>query len=494
MDRTMEELRGDIDRIDGQLVELLKARMEASEQMGSWKRHNGRAVLAPDRERRLLDRVGGLSGPWQEPVEAVYREILRQSRGIQKSMGCGVYGLIGEHLQHSFSPRLHGLLGNRSYGLFELQPEELEAFLTRGAFDGLNVTIPYKKAVIPYCSRLTDQARRIGSVNTIVRQPDGTLLGHNTDYDGFLHLLRISGIEAAGKKVLVLGSGGASLTVQTVLEDLGAGEIVVISRSGPDHYGNLDRHRDAAILVNATPVGMYPHNGESLVDLDRLPKLEYIFDLIYNPAKTRLLLDGERRGIPGAGGLAMLAAQAKAAAELFWERALPEELTDRVTRQLEWDTQNLILVGMPGCGKSSLGRMLAKKLDRPFVDLDENVAARAGMSIPELFQKQGEEIFRRLEHEALCEATALPGQVIATGGGVVTRPENMDPLRQNGRVIYLCRPVEELPRTGRPLSAAGDLNEMLTVRGPLYDKASDLTVDNVGIEETAEEIIRRLEP
>ena len=232
-------------------------------------------------------------------------------------MGAGTYGLIGEKLGHSFSPAIHKKLAGYDYALIELRPEELGPFLEKGGFSGLNVTIPYKKAVIPYCQALTPQAQRIGSVNTIVRRKDGTLLGHNTDYDGFAYLLRSAGAQVEGRKALILGTGGVSLTVKTVLEDMGAGEIVFISRSGPDNYQNLDRHGDAQIIVNATPVGMYPKTGISPVDLDQFPALESVFDLIYNPAKTQLLLDAERRGLCRSNGLGMLVAQAKAGAERF---------------------------------------------------------------------------------------------------------------------------------------------------------------------------------
>ena len=235
-------------------------------------------------------------------------------------------GLIGEKLGHSFSPAIHTKLGTPDYSLFELKPEELETFLERGDFDGLNVTIPYKKAVIPYCAELTEQAKRIGSVNTIIRRADGTLLGHNTDYDGFLYMIRSSGVEVQGKKCLILGTGGASLTVRTVLEDLSAGEIVFISRTGENNYQNLDRHADARIIVNATPVGMYPETGASPVDLGRFPDLEGVFDLIYNPARTQFLLDAEERGCSVMNGLGMSLYQGVAQIELWTGREAPVEV------------------------------------------------------------------------------------------------------------------------------------------------------------------------
>ena len=401
-------------------------------------------------------------------------------------------GLIGEKLGHSFSPAIHTKLGTPDYSLFELKPEELEAFLERGDFDGLNVTIPYKKAVIPYCAELTEQAKRIGSVNTIIRRADGTLLGHNTDYDGFLYMIRSSGVEVQGKKCLILGTGGASLTVRTVLEDLTAEEIVFISRTGENNYQNLDRHADARIIVNTTPVGMYPRNGEAPLDVRAFPALEGVFDLIYNPARTRLLLDAERLGIPAVNGLGMLVAQAKAASERFRDISIPDHVVEDITREIEKQTKNLILVGMPGCGKSTIGRKLAARLDRPLVDTDEEIVKRIGCTIPEYFASHGEEEFRKREHEVLRDFSGRSGQIIATGGGIVTRPENMDPLRENSMVVFLRREIGTLPTRGRPISQSNDLHELYEKRRPLYEAAADVTVDNIWPEQTVEEILALL--
>ena len=405
----------------------------------------------------------------------------------------GQYGLIGEKLGHSFSPMIHGKLADYSYQLFELSPDQLGQFLQEGDFAGLNVTIPYKKAVMPYCKTLTDQAKRIGSVNTIVRQPDGSLLGHNTDYDGFCYLLRSAGVEVAGKKALVLGTGGASLTVHTVLQDLGARETVSISRSGPNNYNNFQLHSDAELIVNATPVGMYPNNGASPLDLSLFPKLEGVFDLVYNPAKTQLLLDAEARDVRWANGLGMLVAQAKAASERFTGMSIPDSRVDEITREMERSTRNILLVGMPGCGKTTVGRLLSVKLGRKLVDTDALVEKMAGCTIPEIFASQGEETFRQLEHRALCQAAKESGTIIATGGGIVTRPENFAPMRQNSTVVFIRRPVEQLPTAGRPISQSRDLNDLYCQRLPLYQKVADWTVDNTTVQSAVEEIIRRLE-
>ena len=402
-------------------------------------------------------------------------------------------GLIGEKLGHSFSPAIHGKLADYEYKLYELSPEQVGPFLEKKEYDGLNVTIPYKKTVIPYCDELTEAAKSIGSVNTIVKRPDGTLLGHNTDYDGFMWLLKNAGAEVKGKKALVLGTGGASVTVQAALRDLGAAPVVVVSRSGEDNYENIARHSDAKILVNATPVGMYPKTGVSPVDLDVFTALEGVFDVVYNPARTQLLLEAEKRGIPCANGLGMLVAQAKAACERFTGQPIADEKVYTIKAEMERNTRNVMLIGMPGSGKSTVGAALAEKLGRKLVDVDERIVELAGCSIPEIFAKEGEEGFRQIEHQALCEVSKESGLVIATGGGVVTRRENLDPMRQNSLIVWLLRDLSLLPKDGRPLSQTNSLTEMFKVREPLYRAAADCIADNNGsLEDTLKQIMEAM--
>lgn len=397
----------------------------------------------------------------------------------------GGYGLLGAALSHSYSPRIHALLGDTPYGLYEKQPEELPAFLSGGGLDGMNVTIPYKKTVMPLCARLSPDARRIGSVNTLVRQPDGSLWGYNTDYDGFAFLLAHSGIDPAGKRVLVLGSGGASLTVQTVLADQNAASVTVISRTGPDDYAHLERHADAELLINTTPVGMYPSNGSAPVDLTRFPRCRGVVDVIYNPARTALLLQAEALGIPCANGLPMLVAQAQRSAELFLGRTLGEERTLQVLRQLKGEMENIILIGMPGCGKSTLGAQLAAATGRTLLDADVEIARQARRSIPEIFAAEGEAGFRRRETAVLEALGKRSGTVIATGGGCVTRPENRALLRQNGRIFWIRRSLTALPTEGRPLSRPDRLLEMERQREPLYRSFADEIIENNAAPETA---------
>ena len=402
-------------------------------------------------------------------------------------------GLLGRKLGHSYSPQIHNLLGDYSYVLFEKEPEELENFLKNGDFSGLNVTIPYKKEVIPYLSELSPTAQRMGCVNTVLRRSDGTLYGHNTDYFGFTSLVRHAGLSIAGKKVLVLGSGGASNTAVAALKDLGASP-VVISRSGENNYGNLHLHRDAAAIVNATPVGMYPNTGVSPIDLRLFPHLEGVLDVIYNPARTQLLLDAEKLGIPRENGLWMLVAQAKEAAEVFTGGKISDEVIEKIYRELSHQMKNIVLIGMPGCGKSTIGTLLAEKLGRTLADADEKIISLAGKSIPEIFAQDGEPTFRDWETKALTELGKQSGLVIATGGGCVTQKRNYPLLHQNGYLVWLERDCSVLPTDGRPLSQANDLGKMYAARKPLYEVFADIRVENAGTpEETVRKILDALE-
>ena len=402
------------------------------------------------------------------------------------------FGLLGRKLGHSYSPMIFDLMGGYQYDLFEREPEGIEDLLRNTDFDGINVTIPYKKEVLPYLDEVDPLALRLGAVNTIVKR-GGKLFGYNSDYYGFLSLVQRTGIEPPTKKVLVLGSGGASVTVRAVLEDLGA-HVVIVSRSGENNYENLDRHRDAALIVNTTPLGMYPHNGVSPLDISRFPELEGVVDLIYNPARTQLLLDCEKYGIPGFNGLWMLVAQAKKSAEWFMDRQLPDSLLSDIHEKLRDRMENIVLVGMAGCGKSTVGRNLAKETGKAFVDSDAEIEALAGKSIPEIFAQEGEAEFRRLETQVLASLGKRSGLVIATGGGCVTREENFPLLHQNGRILWLKRCPARLPTEGRPLSQKTTPAKLYEERKPMYKQFSDAAIDNDGtLGETLTEILNILE-
>lgn len=387
-------------------------------------------------------------------------------------------GLLGRRLSHSYSPYIHSKLGDYSYDLFELEPEEIGDFLKNGDFTGINVTVPYKKDVIPYLDELTPVARQLGAVNTVVRS-GGKLIGHNTDCFGFMTMVRASGLAVAGKKVLILGSGGASNTAVAVLKELGA-HAVIISRHGENNYTNLHLHADAAVIVNTTPVGMYPNAGQTPIDLDLFPALEGVLDVVYNPTRTTLLLAAEKRNLIAINGLLMLVAQAKEAAEWFTETAIAEDVISTIYRDLRLRMENIILIGMPGSGKTTVGRLLTQKTGKTFIDADEELVRCAGRSIPEIFARDGEPAFRQLETGVLSEIGQKSGLVIATGGGCVTQERNYPLLHQNGTVFCLKRDLLKLPTDGRPLSQRSTAEELYRTRKPLYEAFADFMIDNNG--------------
>ncbi len=386
-------------------------------------------------------------------------------------------GLLGEKLGHSYSPMIHSYLADYSYDLFEKKPDELKDFLQSGDFVGLNVTIPYKKSVIPFCDELTDCAKRLGAVNTIIRRPDGSLLGHNTDYFGFSSLVVRSGLQVNGKKVLVLGSGGASNTATAVLQELGA-QVVIISRSGENNYENLAKHKDASVIVNTTPVGMYPNAGVSPVDISLFPALDGVLDVVYNPARTQLIMDAEAAGLTAINGLWMLVAQAKESAQWFAGTEIDNSAIDRIHRILRRKMENIVLIGMPGCGKSTVGKLISEMSGKKFVDADSRIEELAGISIPEIFSQYGESGFRALETKVLEQLGKESCLVIATGGGCVTVDKNYPLLHQNGTIYWLQRDINELPVEGRPLSQKSNLQQMYTLRQPMYRHFADRVIYN----------------
>lgn len=387
-------------------------------------------------------------------------------------------GLLGENLGYSYSKLIHNLLAPYEYELYPTPRGELAGFLSATDCKGLNVTIPYKQAVMEFCREVDDKARSMQAVNTLVRRADG-FYGYNTDYYGFSYLARRGGVSFAGRNVLILGGGATSRTIECVARDEGAASVLHVSRSGPIDYTNAYARQETEIVVNATPVGTYPNTGVLAIELSRFPNLCGVLDVVYNPARTALLLEAERLGIPHEGGLSMLTAQAKRAAELFTDTPIPDEKTEEVIAKLSADTLNIVLVGMPGSGKSSVGRHIAALTGRPFVDTDALIAEQADMSIPEIFEKEGETCFRAREQAVIAAVGRERGQVIATGGGAPLRKANRDALRQNGFIAELYRDLSSLPTEGRPLSRdAETLKAMYAERAPIYAAARQIQVVN----------------
>ena len=391
-------------------------------------------------------------------------------------------GLLGEHLGHSFSPQIHAQIADYGYDLVELPQEQVGDFVRNGGYDAFNVTIPYKQTVIPFMDTVSPEAERIGAVNTVVRHPDGTVHGYNTDYFGFSYMIDRLGLDVKGKKALVFGSGGASLTACAVLRDRQVRELVVIGIED-NNPETLAKHGDTEIVVNATPVGMYPKNGSTPVSLSLFPNCIAVLDVIYNPARTALLLEAEARKIPHINGLYMLVAQAVKAFEFFTGDPSEEGIIDVITAQIEAQTKNVILIGMPGCGKSTVGRLLAEKMNRPFHDADDAFTDMHGMTPAKAIESLGEDRFRQMEHEVLCELGKQSGTVIACGGGVVTREYNYAPLHQNGVILYLKRELSRLATNGRPLSQKTSPEALFLARKAGYEAFADLQIQSTEIPE-----------
>ena len=404
------------------------------------------------------------------------------------------YGLIGEKLGHSFSKEIHEKLGRYEYELKEIAADNLEDFIRSGDFEGINVTIPYKEAVIPLLDEISELAEKVGAVNTVVNR-DGKLSAYNTDVDGMRKLVEKMAVDMRGKTVLIAGSGGTSKTAMQLANDLGAGCIQRVSRSGKDGCISYEEayadYRRADILINTTPAGMFPNVDDSAFDIDKFEKVEAVIDVVYNPLKTKLIRDAEDRGIAAEGGLYMLVAQAIIAAGLFCGEEIESEKTDEIYNGILNEKRNIVLIGMPGSGKTTIGRILADKLGRVFVDTDEEIIKETGAEISEIFSEYGERYFRDCESDIIRKEALDGGKIIATGGGAVLRKENVDLLRMNGVIVFLNRSLDELlPTSDRPLS--DDMQKMknlYTERMPIYKNVSNITVRPQGFDDTAAEMV-----
>ena len=487
----LKDHRAQIDRVDEGIVKLLDERFAIVQDVAIYKEREGLPVQDASREQEKLDTVARLSSDQTDSyISEIFKEIMSQSRRYQENHksvcdGGQDYGLLGRKLGHTYSPRIHRLIGDYDFGVFEREPEELDAFFRDGNFKGITVTMPYKKEVMRYCSELSERANACGSVNTIIKRADGTYFGDNTDYYGFRSTVLTSGVEVKGAKAIVLGSGGVSGTVVRVLEDLGADPVVVISRNGADNYENLDRHYDAQIVVNTTPVGMYPKSGEAVIDIKPFTRCRGVFDLIYNPLRTKLMLDARSAGIPAFSGLHMLAAQAVKAYEQFMDEKLDAEaVTQRVKSSLQWDIENIVLIGMPGCGKTTVGRRLAELAGKDFIDCDEMIQNTYGRSPEDIIREDGLDQFRSIESEVIRQIMRrspqpdgiAPGIVFATGGGCVEREANLVPLLENSLVIYLEWDLDKLEVNGRPVSQKEGVAALFERRKGRYESWSDIKV------------------
>ena len=388
------------------------------------------------------------------------------------------FGLIGKTLKHSYSKIIHSYLSEYSYDLVELKKEQLEEFIKNGEYKAFNVTIPYKKEVMQYLDCVDDLAKEIGAVNTVVKK-DGKIYGYNTDFFGMNYALDRAGISLNGKKVMILGSGGTSDTARAVAKKGGASEIVIVSRTGQVNYQNYLTHADTDVIINTTPVGMFPDNFSKPISLDGFTRLSGVLDVIYNPNLTALTFDAKQKGVKYSNGLPMLVAQAKKASEYFTGSTIDNQRIEEILNELCKNTLNIVLIGMPGSGKTTLARELSKILDREVLDTDELIVERLGVDIPTVFEQKGEQYFRQVESEILKELGAKTGKIISTGGGVVKNPENLFPLKSNGVIFYVNRAVENLSRDGRPLSKdLESVKKLYQERKDAYENFADYKIDN----------------
>ncbi|MCE5196966.1 MAG: chorismate mutase [Negativicutes bacterium] len=535
----LETYRKQLNEIDDALTALFCRRMEIVAAIAAYKQARQLPVFDPSREAGVVERLTKAQEPGcAAGIAALYETIFRVSRAYQQTLrqknpepesiqalpnqaveaqkaaaeehsqqaemarplavpagreeqlpqaeqpcaeSKAPFGLLGCHLQHSHSPMIHRQLAAYGYQLFDIPPAQLREFMQTGEFRGLNVTIPYKQSVMEFCREVSPLAQRINAVNTIYRREDGSLYGHNTDYAGLDYCKQQAGIRLQGRKVLILGTGATSRTAHVLAEDSGAVRIRHVSRSGPIHYQNLAAQRDTEVIINTTPVGTFPNNGAGLLDLRQFPDCRGVIDVIYNPLATDLLLQARQLGIPSTNGLPMLVAQAKAAAELFSQSAISEQKMEQILRQMQHSLSNLILIGMPGCGKTSVGRLLAEKMQRTFFDSDERIEAEQGMSVAQLIAVKGEAEFRDLETNVIERLGKVSGCVIATGGGSILRQRNRNALQQNGYLVWLQRDLTKLCREDRPLSLSeAALTQMYAHRAPIYRDTAQAFVDNNG--------------
>ncbi len=483
----LNELRGKLDDIDNSILDLFEERIATCREIGNIKRENGTDVYVPAREEEKLQKVKELAGFESRPyVETLFKTLMDLSKDHQR---LPAFGVLGRTLAHTYSPEIHSLFDSSySYSVIEREPEELDALFSNGVFKGFNVTIPYKKDACARCDELDDASRTTGSVNTVVFE-DGKVKGWNTDYFGFIYMLHRKGISVGGKKVLVLGTGGAASAVFYALDTLGAAEVYKCDLETEINYSNVyDKAGDAQVIVNCTPVGMFPKVDNRLLDLTKFAALEACADVVYNPSRTRFLQDAEELGLKTCGGLAMLVAQAYKSSRIFAgdiegasalgnpDKSIPfeaEEAIEKVIKILENRMKNITIIGMPGSGKSLLARNIAKATGRTLVDLDLAFAEKFGQTPAEVLSGPGEDVFREMECEIAAEFLPQSGLVISCGGGIVTRDVNKFYVRCNSNVFYLERPLTALTDKNRPISQLHGVEKLYSQRKDKYETWCD---------------------
>lgn len=493
--KNLDESRKILDEIDSKIVHLLERRMKISKEVGIIKANNNLNTEDSSREGEIIKNLENKIVPeFKSAIKPIYKEIFKESKNIISKIKDEnfKYGLIGQSLSHSKSKEIHELFGRYTYNLKNLKASQVEDFFKKKNFRGINVTIPYKELSIKYLDQVDPAAKEIGAVNTIVNK-NGILKGFNTDYLGFDYSLKYFGIDLKDKKILILGSGGASKMVQKLAADRGANRVVVISRRGENNYENIEKFNDFNVIINTSPVGMFPNNMDCKVDIKIFKNLESVIDLIYNPLKTKLILDGKKLGIKTMNGLLMLVAQAFFAAELFLDEKLDKSLIEKIYFKIKIDMENIVFVGMPSCGKTTMARLLSEKLKREYFDTDKLIEGREG-NIPEIFDKKGEKYFRDLETRVLEDVSKKTGVIIATGGGTPLKEINRDLILQNSLVIYLDRDIKYLETEGRPLSKDLEtLEKMYKERNKIYQEISHIKIKVIEDEEkTLEKILEEI--
>lgn len=482
----IKDIRENINKVDDEIIKLLEERFDLSKKVRAYKISHNKKVYDPIREKEILKKIQEKNPEYGKYFVKIYQEIMDQSKNLQKNDE--KYGLLGKKLGHSYSKIIHEKIGYYDYQYFEKNQEDLDNFFEKKDFKGINVTIPYKEKVIKYLDFVSNKAKKIGAVNTIVNK-NGKLYGYNTDYYGFLYNLKKNKIDVKDKKCLILGKGASSNTVKEVLKDLDANEIIFLSRRFKPYFKDEKNYRDFEIIINTTPVGMYPNNGDFLdhINLDNFEKLEGVLDLIYNPNMTRILIEAKLKNIKYACGIDMLIAQAIKASELFLDKNFDPSLISGVRNSLLKNQINIALIGMPGSGKTSLGQILSKNMNRKFFDIDEEFVKKYG-NIEDFFNIYGEGEFRKKESQIIKEISKSNSLIISCGGGVVEKDINYYYLKENSLIVNVKRDLEKLEIGGRPVSKKYDLDFLYEKRKDLYDKFKDFEVYNKNLNVCAKEI------